>query len=360
MTELLFLCFSVPFFITTDRQVRSGSARLSLIVSLLAVIAAAALFALQSDDEDSLVVYCAHDSVYSKSVLDEFTAKTGIKVAVRFDTEATKSLGLLNLIVAEKDNPRCDVFWNNLVLGTVHLQRQGLLHAYKGVGWNRIPDHYKDAEGYWAGFGGRLRVVIFNTDKLQADQVDHGLNGPLDRFAFAKPLYGTTLAHFSVMLRDSSLDELKSFRTSITDRGATMVNGNSAVKNLVANGSCDFGWTDTDDFYVAADAGKPVDILPVKTKAGQSICIPNSVSIIRGTKRLEQSKQLVDFLLSKENELRLAAKARQIPLGPVDAEELPDDVKRLVQWTENSIEYNQSLFDAHQKCLDWLSAEFLQ
>ena len=38
---------------------------------------------------DRLVVYCAHDSVYSKEILDRFAAESGIAVEVKFDTEAT-------------------------------------------------------------------------------------------------------------------------------------------------------------------------------------------------------------------------------------------------------------------------------
>jgi hypothetical protein len=44
-----------------------------------------------------LVVYCAHDSIYSEKILRDFEQRTGIPVATRFDTEATKSLGLTAL-----------------------------------------------------------------------------------------------------------------------------------------------------------------------------------------------------------------------------------------------------------------------
>ena len=40
-----------------------------------------------------LVVYCAHDREFAEVVLQEFERQTGIPVSVRYDTEATKSLG---------------------------------------------------------------------------------------------------------------------------------------------------------------------------------------------------------------------------------------------------------------------------
>ena len=77
--------------------------------------------------ETKLVVYCTHDAVFSAKVLQRFTYETGIKVEPRYDTEATKSLGLTELIIKEAKRPRCDVFWNNELLGTADLKERGLL-----------------------------------------------------------------------------------------------------------------------------------------------------------------------------------------------------------------------------------------
>src|SRR4051812_16561678 len=68
--------------------------------------------------QTGLVVYCAHDAIFADSILRDFEKQTGLKVAVKYDTEATKSLGLVELLLREKDAPRCDLFWNNELLGT--------------------------------------------------------------------------------------------------------------------------------------------------------------------------------------------------------------------------------------------------
>src|SRR5947208_340712 len=81
---------------------------------------------------DALVVYCAHDAEFSEQVLRDFTRQTGIPVVPRYDTEATKSLGLVHLLLQEQEHPRCDVFWNNQVLGTMDLHERGLLLPYQG------------------------------------------------------------------------------------------------------------------------------------------------------------------------------------------------------------------------------------
>lgn len=316
--------------------------------------------------DDALVVYCSHDSTYSEEILRDFERESGIRLIVRFDTEATKSIGLMNLLIAERENPQCDVFWNNEVLGTMKLQKLGLLQPYKGKGFARIPAKYKADDGSWTGFAARLRVFIVNTEKMAAthEAIFQRLNAfgkdGLARVAIAKPLFGTTLTQYVALWGEAGGEEVKRRRQRLRDRGLLEVNGNSVVKDLVASGRCDFGWTDTDDYFLAVDEGQPVEMVPVFMTCEHAICIPNSVSIIRGTARVEAAQKLVDFLLSKEVETRLArSPSRQIPLGPVACAELPEEVQNLTRWSERSVDL-KPLADAHADCLSWLQNEYLQ
>ncbi|MCA8999582.1 MAG: ABC transporter substrate-binding protein, partial [Planctomycetaceae bacterium] len=107
------------------------------ILILFALIAA--WWSVAERRRDAIVVYCAHDLIFSQSILEQFERETGIKVVIVGDTEATKSLGLTQRLLVERDHPRCDVFWNNQVLGTAQLAEEGILLPYKGSGYSRIP-----------------------------------------------------------------------------------------------------------------------------------------------------------------------------------------------------------------------------
>lgn len=328
---------------------------IAIIINIVLLLAVFIWF--QQISSKALVVYCAHDSVYAEKILKQFEQETGIKVMAKFDTEATKSLGLLELIKSEKNNPRCDVFWNNEVLGTMDLKREGLLQPYKGSGYQRIPENFKDPDGNWAGFAARLRVYIINKDKLPVTEqaVQTVLKKNLHRMAIAKPLYGTTLTHYTCLWREKGEEELKQQDADWKKKGVKILNGNAAVKDAVAAGGCDMGLTDTDDFFVAYDAGKNVEMLPVKMADGQTICIPNSVAIIKGSKHTEKARKLVDFLLSERCELMLAnSKARQIPLGSVDESKLLPEVKKLKKWGGKGTPLTDDLLDIRQKCIQWL------
>lgn len=309
---------------------------------------------------DSLIVYCSHDSVYSEQILRKFSHRTGIEVIPKFDTEATKSLGLVELLLREKHNPRCDVFWNNELLGTLLLKENGLLIPYQGPVHKRIPDTMKDADGYWVGFGARLRVFIINNQHIL--ESEKTLPDTLDvnpRYAaLAKPLYGTTLTHFCVLWDYWGEDRLRSWFSTIRQKGLHIVNGNAAVKNVVSMGTCYYGVTDTDDYFSAKDSGQPVSCIPFRLNSGQTICIPNTVSIINGCDNLQKAQKLVDFLISEEIELELArSSARQIPLGDTDPQDLPEDVRELQEWSRNAYPLKR-LSTIYPQCIRWLKTEY--
>lgn len=313
-------------------------------------------------EERQLVVYCAHDSQYAQQVINLFQQQSGIEVSVRYDEEANKSLGLTNLLIAEKDNPRCDVFWNNQTLGTIRLLADDVLQPYVSSNEARIPAKFKDADGYWTGFAARLRVYLINTDKMEATEeaVSALLAGDnLNRAAIAIPQFGTTLSHYSALAVDIGLPQLQQWHSELHRRGIREVRGNSMTKDLVAEGICDLAFTDTDDAFVAIDAGKPVQMLPVRLPSGRTICLPNSVAIIKNCSHLTAAKQFTDFLLSEDVELLLArSKARQIPLGPVTTADIPTEVQQLKAWAEDGT----NLVDAaewNQQVLDWLTAEHM-
>jgi iron(III) transport system substrate-binding protein len=309
---------------------------------------------------EPLVVYCAHDSIYAEKILRDFEKQSGIPVATRYDTEATKSLGLLELLVREKEAPRCDVFWNNELLGMSELAGRDILLPCKGQGWARMPERFRDPDGAWTGFAARLRVVIYNPQRLLAAQIPDRLAGDLSRVAMAKPLYGTTLTHYTVLWQTLGADGLKAWHKESRARGLLELNGNAAVKDAVAQGVCDLGFTDTDDFFEAKDAGKSVAAEPVRLGEMRTIVIPNTVAIIRGTHRESKARKLVDFLLSEETELALArSKSRQIPLGPVPTDQLPPDVRELAEWAKDGFDL-RPLRSARTACLEWLKSEYFK
>ncbi|HEY3898754.1 MAG TPA: extracellular solute-binding protein [Chthoniobacter sp.] len=330
--------------------------KLTLIALAVALLIGISLW-WQAAHSGALVVYCAHDAIYADSILHDFEKRTGIPISIRYDTEATKSLGLTELLIREKDNPRCDVFWNNELLGMTDLQERGILQPYKGSGYARIPAAFKAPDGSWTGFAARMRVIIFNTQKIGTTppNLTSILPGTdLSRIGIAKALYGTTLTHYVVLWHEWGGGKVRAWHRQWRADGVKELDGNAAVKDAVAEGACYAGFVDTDDYFEAKDDGRPVAMHPVELDDGKTICIPNTVAIIRHARHSRAAKKLVDFLLSEETELALAnSKSRQIPLGPVPEDRLQPDVRALEPWARKGVDLT-ALGPARAECLAWL------
>ena len=333
---------------------------LLLICGIALALSAAVILPLLFASDSCLVVYCAHDAALAEGVIERFEQETGINVDVRYDEEANKSLGLINLLLAEKSAPRADVFWNNQLLGTIRLKNEGVLQRYQGLGWERIPASYRDPDGYWTGFAARCRVFIINTDRMSAtpEAIAERLNQEsLSKLAIAEPLFGTTLSHYCVLANQWDVDQLKDWHHDLRERGIRQVRGNSMVKDMVAEGLCDLGFTDTDDAFAAVDAGAPVTMLPVRLDDGKTICLPNSVAMVSECRHVAEARRFIDFVLSAEAELQLASGAgRQIPLGPIDEKRLPEELWPLYEWAADGVELAGAA-EFHPVLQKWLTAE---
>jgi iron(III) transport system substrate-binding protein len=272
-----------------------------------------------------LVVYAALDGEFSEPILKDFGKEHGLIVAPKFDTEAYKTVGLYRAIVEERNRPRCDVFWNNEILGTLRLQEQGLLQAYESPLAKNYPAEFRSPDGYWYGFAARARVLVVNPDKVPEaerpksilDLTDERWKG---RLAMAKPLYGTTFTHACCLFGHWGDERAKEFFQALKANDVQIVAGNKDSAEQVATGKFDIGLTDTDDAVVFQDQGYNLAIIYLDRDAKSddlgTLFIPNTLGIVKDCPHPEAARKLVDHLLSAEVETRLAeGPSAQIPLG---------------------------------------------
>lgn len=271
---------------------------------------------------NALVVYTAQDTMYAEPVFADFTQASGIKVRPKFDTEATKTVGLAQAIMAEEARPRCDVFWNNEILNTLRLERRGLLEPYAYPEASYYPQQFRSKQDLWYGFAARARVLIVNTDLVSEaerptsiyDLANEKWQG---RIAIAKPLFGTTATHAACLFAYLGDEPAREYFLSLKRNDIQIMAGNKQVALAVAAGQVAFGLTDTDDAIIEVEKGYPVAIIYPDRQPDQlgTLFIPNTLSVIRGAAHPEEARQLIDYLLSRKVEAMLAAGASaQIPL----------------------------------------------
>jgi iron(III) transport system substrate-binding protein len=271
-----------------------------------------------------VVVYTALDSEFSQPIFDDFTAQTGIAVRPKFDTESTKTVGLAEAIAAERDRPRCDLFWNNEILNTMRLERRGLLEAYDSPVGQYYPPEFRSPDGQWYGFAARARVLIVNTNSVVESARPRSITDLADpkwkgHCAMAKPLFGTTATQAACLFAAWGDEKAKAFFKRLKANEVQIVSGNKQVASAVGGGQLDFGITDTDDAVIELEKGSPVAIVyPDQGPDGLgTLFIPNTLAIIRGSANTQNARRLLDYLLSPAVEAKLAkGESAQIPLNP--------------------------------------------
>lgn len=296
----------------------------AVLVSTIMVLSAAGCKKKGNTDKLEVVVYTALDRQFSEPIFERFEAETGVHVLPKYDTESTKTIGLVNAIRAEKQRPRCDVFWNNEIVNTIRLKEEGLLTPFDVPASAPFPDDYKDPDGCWVGLAARARVLLVNTDLVKAADEPQSMYDLIKpewkgKAGIAKPLFGTTATHVACLFTLLGKEKAEEFLLALQANDVQVMAGNSQCAKAVAAGRLHVALTDTDDAVVQINAGKPVRIAYLDAEPDQlgTLFIPNTLSIIKGGPNPAAARKLVDYLLSPAVETSLAqGPSAQIPLNP--------------------------------------------
>lgn len=272
------------------------------------------------DPSREVVAYIAQDQVFAEPLLAEFTRQTGLRVRTVFDSEAVKTVGLANRLLAERSHPRADVYWGNEQLRTRQLAAQGVWREING----------------WAAFGHRSRRLVINTNFVHWDPVpgDESPSNPAQlrsgppagerpdrvpaprqladltnavwrgRVALAYPLFGTTATHFLALRQHWGEARWEAWCRALAANRPLVVDGNSVVAKLVARGEAWVGLTDSDDIAAVQREGAPVVGLPLTE---ETLLIPNTVAVVRGAPHPEAADQLFAWLQRPEVVAKLVA-----------------------------------------------------
>lgn len=278
----------------------------------LAIVTAAAIWGWTGRGGPQVTVYTSVDQVYAEPILRAFTAETGIAVNALYDAEASKTVGLVNRLVAEREAPLADVFWNGEFMQTLALAGDGLLAPYTPPGAALRDPLLRDPGGLWSAFGGRARVLIVNTALLPAADRPARLADLVARapdLAFANPLFGSAATHVAALAAAMGEDAALDLIGALQAGGAAVVDGNAVVRDMVADGRRPMGLTDTDDACVAIMGGAPVDVVFLDQAEGGlgTLVIPNTVALIAGAPHPDTARRLIDYLLSPDTEAALVA-----------------------------------------------------
>jgi iron(III) transport system substrate-binding protein len=236
--------------------------------------------------QNEVVAYCAQDQEYAEPIFREFTRQTGIKVRAVYDSEAVKTVGMANRLLAERAHPQCDVFWGNEELRTRQLAGQGVFRETNG----------------WTAVGYRSRRIVINTNRLALASAPRSLVGLTNeawrgKVALAYPLFGTTATHFHTLRQYWGNEHWKVWCQALADNKPLLVDGNSVVVKMVGRGEAWIGLTDSDDIAAGQKEGLPLVSLPMTE---ETLLIPNTIAVVRGAPHPEAAQRLFEDMQRRD------------------------------------------------------------
>jgi iron(III) transport system substrate-binding protein len=229
-----------------------------------------------------VVIYTSQDEVYAEPIFKLFEQQTGIKVQPVFDSEAVKTVGLVNRLLAEQNNPQCDVFWNNEEFRTRQLAAHGVFRETNA----------------WTRLGYRTRRMVINTNFVSLTNAPRTFSDVTNKIwyhkvAIAMPMFGTTSTHFHALRQRWGdavwLDWCRAFIAN----DPFVVDGNSVVVKQVARGEAWIGWADSDDIADAQHEELPVLALP---NTSETLYLPNTMGVIRNCPHPAEAQKFFEFL----------------------------------------------------------------
>jgi iron(III) transport system substrate-binding protein len=286
----------------------------ALALVALVVLAFAWWRFLYGPQTPTVVIYVSHDQVFSEPILKDFEKDTGVNVRAIYDTEETKSTGAMNRLIAEKNNPQADVYWANEPVRAEVLRQQGIAAPYISPNAQGIPASFKDSNGYWTGFAARARVLIAHqnagakTDSVLA-YADPQWRG---KTVIANPLFGTTTTEIAALFVLWGDERARAFMNALKANGIKLSPSNGDSADLVARGEFAFSLV-----VNRMRQHLPIELIYPDQGANGLGCflVPNAAVLIAGAPHPDLGKKLIDYLLSKQTEAKLArSDAAQIPL----------------------------------------------
>lgn len=299
---------------------------LRLLTGVIVAALVASATAGCASEPDRLLVYSGRNKELIEPLLDRFSDKTGVKLDVRYGDSTDLALALEE----EGERSQADVFLSQSPGAMGYLESEGRLTELPAEVLDRVPTDDVSADGRWVGLTGRVRVLVYNQDRVSAAELPDSV---LD---LVEPAYegrvgvaptNASFQDFVTYLRSAvGEDEAGRFLEGLAANDAQTFAGNVEIVEAVAAGDLDMGLVN--HYYVAQEkaADQLTDAEVHFFDAGDpgALLLVTAAAELATSDRSGEARRLVDFLLDEESQEYFATETDEYPL--VDGVDTSDAV----------------------------------
>ena len=306
---------------TTRRHGERGRGGRKGMGLLIGAVAAGLLLSPALAGASEVTLYSARKEDLIRPAIEAFQKETGIRVTLL----TGKAGELARRIELERGKPNGDVFLGTAAGITELLRQKGLLEPYASPYAREIPEEFRAADHAWVGITGRVRVLIYNTNRVkpaEAPESYFDLTAPRWKGQVAVASLGerTTVSWLAALMALKGEAATRQYVDALRANGLKVLKNNTEVRNAVARGEVAVGITN--HYYymlqLQEDPRSPIAIVyPDQGPTGMGTPVFSiTAAIIKGAPHQTEARALIDFLLKPAGNRLLVEGEFEIPLLP--------------------------------------------
>lgn len=280
------------------------------------------------DDRPSVTLYSGRDVELIEPIIDEFTAETGIEVAIEDRGDSAASAALL---LEEGSDTSADVFYSQEVGAIGALAKAGLLAELPEEVIDQVDERFQPgSDNLWVGVTGRTRVIAYNPDVVD--------EAPTGTTELVEPEYAGQVAiapgnagfqAFVTAFRVSEgEDAARDWLEALVDNDVEIYESNSDILDAVDAGDVGVGLIN--HYYYARQLDEREFTAELVFPEGDDpggLVNATAVGILAGAADNPSALELVEYLVSEAGQEYFVGETSEYPV--VDGVDDPEGVPAL-------------------------------
>jgi iron(III) transport system substrate-binding protein len=272
-----------------------------------------------SASTETITVYSGRNENFIKPFFDEFEALTGIKVEVRYGDSAELAAQLLE----EGANSPADVFLSQDAGAIGAVAAAELLQVLDSADAQKVPSKFADPNGYWVGITGRARVIAYDPELLQADDVPTSIDSLLN--PQWKSIIGIAPANSSFQSFVTALRQIRGddaaleWLQGLAANDPQIFEKNSQIIEAIDAKVIGLGLTNHYYAYeVAESLGRTLTVENGFFEAGDpgNLLNVSAFGILNTSKKTEAANLLLQYLLDEDTQKKFVAETSEYAILP--------------------------------------------
>jgi len=208
-------------------------------------------------DDSQLVVYSGRNEELAGPLYKQFTDEFGIELSVRYGDSAA----LAGQLIEEGNRSPADVFVSQDAGALGALAKGECLGELATEVLDRVPASFRADDGDWVGLTGRARVVVYNPDLVEENDLPESLDDiSSDQFRGQVGIAPSNASFQSFVTALRVLDgeeEARAFLEGLVDNEVRVYDNNLAILDAVDSGEIALGLINHYYWYeLAAEVGE--------------------------------------------------------------------------------------------------------